>query len=117
MNIMHRALFATVLLFVVPALANQAVFRMHASLDRKRNLLTVQGSGIRVIRLYVIAGMFDRSKPVILRYGSRLWRGEIPVSAECMLRHYAATRDATAPVCNEVDLNLFGGVNVRFRKN
>jgi hypothetical protein len=51
---------------------------------------------------------------VTLRFGSATWRGTIAPSAECILKHYARTRDGSAPVVNEVDLDERGRVVVGF---
>ena len=75
----------------------------------------IQPLGIRAVRLYVMAGMFDLAKPVRLHYFGRTWRGRIGVSAKCMLHHYAATRDATALVYNEIDLFVTGKAVVRHK--
>ncbi len=91
------------------------MFRMWVQLDKKSNSLTVRASGIRSVRLYVMEGMFDPGKPVVLRWGRRTWRGKVPVSSECILTHYAATRDATAIILNEIDFDMSGKATVRFK--
>ena len=85
-----------------------------ADLDRSKNALTVKARGIRRLRLYVMDGMFDLSRPVIIRYWHGTWRGKIPVSPKCMLMHYAATRDQTALVVNELDLPFGKRAAVRY---
>ena len=90
------------------------LFEMRAELDRPENLLTIRAKGIRIIRLYVMEGMFDLSKEQGIHYWSRKWKGRIPPSAACMLRHYAATRDRTALVLNEMDLTIRGKASVRY---
>ncbi|HUU60346.1 MAG TPA: hypothetical protein VMZ50_12435, partial [Phycisphaerae bacterium] len=92
------------------------LFEMRAELDRPENLLTIRAKGIRIIRLYVLEGMFDPSKEQGIHYWSRKWKGRIPPSAACMLRHYAATRDRTALVLNEIDLDIRGKVSVRHKR-
>ena len=41
--------------------------------------------------------------------------GRVGSSAECILRHYAATRDAAAVVHNEIDIDATGKATVRYR--
>jgi predicted esterase len=89
-------------------------FRMWAELDRRKNELAVRTSRIRGVRIYVTEGLFDLSRPVTLRFGGRTWRGKVNASPECMLRHYAAERDASAPVYNEIDLPYTGRTPVRY---
>jgi dienelactone hydrolase len=92
----------------------ERMFKMWIDLDRGRNMLSIRSSGISAVRIYVPDGLLDLSRPVILRFSGRTWRGGIPASAECMLRHYAATRDAAALVCNEVHMELRGHVQVKY---
>jgi len=92
------------------------LFEMRADLDRSENLLTIRAKGIRIIRLYVMEGMFDLSKEQGIRYWSRKWKGRIPPSAACMLRHYATTRDRTALVLNEIDLDIRGKASIRYKR-
>ena len=92
-----------------------AIFRIYAALDRPRNALRIQPMGLRAVRLYVMEGMFRLAQPVRLTYFSRSWRGRIAPSAKCMLTHYAATRDATALVCNEIDLPARGTAAARYK--
>ena len=92
----------------------KAMFSFHADLNRGTNTLTVGAYAIRKLRLYVLEGMFDSSKPVKVRYWSRSWRGKVPVSARCMLLNYAAARDQSAVVVNEIDLDIRGPATVRY---
>ncbi len=91
------------------------MFRMHAVLARRSNALSVRAAGVRSVRVYVMDGMFDLDRPVRLQFAGRSWSGKVGLSARCLLTHYAETRDATALVCNEVDLDASGKVTVRFR--
>jgi len=91
------------------------LFKMWGELDRAKNSLSIRAVAIRRVRLYVTAGMFDLSRPVTIRYWSRTWRGRIAVSPRCVLSHYAAGRDATAMVCNEIDFDITGKAAVRFK--
>jgi hypothetical protein len=90
------------------------LFKMWGELDRKANTLTVRTSRVAAVRIYLIDGMLDLSKPVTLRFGSRPWRGKPAASARCMLTHYARTRDATALIVNEVDLPATARAVVRY---
>lgn len=83
-------------------------------LDRPDNTLTIRPRAIRTIRLYVTDGMFDLSKPVTIRFWSGEWTARIPVSARCLLTHYAATRDQTALIYNELELDISGRVTVQY---
>jgi len=94
---------------------SRRLFKLRVELDRPKNSLTIQPLGVTHVRVYVTEGLFDLSKPVELRFGRIRRQGELPVSARCILKHYAATRDATALICNEVDLQLTGKVEVRYR--
>jgi hypothetical protein len=47
--------------------------------------------------------------------GARTWKGLIPASAECMLKHYADDRDASAIIVNEVDLDSTGRAAIRYK--
>jgi len=47
--------------------------------------------------------------------GARTWKGLIPASAECMLKHYADDRDASAIIVNEVDLDSTGRAVIRYK--
>jgi len=90
------------------------MFQMWGRLDRRSNSLRVRARAIRTVRLYVTEGMFDLSRPVTIRFWSRKWRGRIAASPRCMLNHYAAERDRTALVYNELDLDISGKVTIRF---
>lgn len=94
----------------------QAIFRIYAQIDPQTNTLRIQPLGLRKVRLYVLDGLFDLDKPVRLNYFARAWRGRIRPSAKCILTHYAATRDATALVLNEVDLSSAGRVAIRYKQ-
>lgn len=91
------------------------LFGFSARLDRQANTLTVKLSRVRTVRLYVMDGMFDLARPVTLKTGIRTWKGRLPVSAECMLKHYAADRDASAAIVNEVDLHDTGRAVIRYK--
>lgn len=93
----------------------KSLFRFSAELDRPHNALTVKADGVRVLRLYVMEGMFDLSQPVTIRFGEKAWQGKIVPSARAMLQHYSAERDAAAIVLNELDLDAGGRVAVRFK--
>ena len=47
--------------------------------------------------------------------GTRTWKGLIPASAECMLKHYADDRDASAIIVNEVDIDSTGRAAIRYK--
>ena len=90
------------------------VYEMRATLAPRSNALTVRAKRIRRVRILVLDGMFDLDKPVSLRFGGSGWTGRIKPSARCMLTHYAAQRDATGLVLNEVDIDEGGKVTVRY---
>lgn len=92
----------------------KSLCRLNATLDTSANTVTITGKGVRSARLYVTEGMFDLSKPVTVKFWSGTWTGKIPLSAECMLKHYAATRDRTALVYNEVELDISGKARVKY---
>jgi len=89
------------------------MYRLHAELDRAGNALAIRTVAVGAVRLYVMEGMFDLARPVSLRFRRRTWTGRIAPSARCMLEHYLRTRDASALVLNEVDLDASGKVTIR----
>lgn len=90
------------------------LFSFSASLDQQTNTLAIKLNRVRTVRLYVMAGMFDLARPVTLKNGIRKWKGSIHASAECMLKHYAADRDASAVIVNEVDFHDTGRAVIRY---
>ena len=80
------------------------MFHFSGQIDAESNTVTIKGIGIRTARLYLIDGMVDLSKPVTINFLGRLWKGKIAASPECVLKNYAATRDQTQLIVNEVDL-------------
>jgi pimeloyl-ACP methyl ester carboxylesterase len=94
---------------------SRKLFKMTCKLETEKNTITIQGLGIRTVRLYVMEGMFDLSKPVTIRYLGRIWTGRITPSARCMIEHYAATRDQTQLYLNELDLDLSRQVQQRYK--
>ena len=92
------------------------LFKMWGELDRKANRLTVRTSRIRSVRVYVTEGLFDLSQPVTVCLNGRSWRLRVPASPACMLAHYAADRDATALVVNEIDVAPAGTPRVRYKR-
>ncbi len=78
------------------------LYRMSGVLDRAENSLTIESKRVRTMRIYVMDGMFDLSKEVTVKFANRKWRGRIRPSAKCMISHYAASRDQTALVLNEL---------------
>jgi len=91
------------------------LFKMWGEVDRETNTLTVRTSRVTSVRIYLIDGLLDLSRPVTLKFGRRSWRGEVPASARCMLHHYADTRDATALVVNEIDLPVTARALIRYK--
>ena len=91
------------------------LFKMWGELDRPSNSLTVRTSRITAVRVYATEGMFDLSRPVTIRLNGRSWQGPVKPSARCMLVHYAADRDASAVVYNEIDFSSTAGVAVRHK--
>ena len=83
---------------------DRSLFRFQATLNRKTNTLTIKPFRIKTMRLYVTQGLFDPKRPAVIKYWRRVWRGTIPTSAACILKHYTTTRDAQALVLNEIDL-------------
>jgi len=92
------------------------LFKMWAELDRSKNTLVIRTSRIRTVRVYVTEGMFDLGRPVAIRFNGRSWRGRVPASPRCMLKHYAADRDAAGLVYNEIDFPTVGRVLVRYKR-
>ncbi|MCY2926797.1 MAG: hypothetical protein NT031_15435 [Planctomycetota bacterium] len=84
------------------------IFQINATLDTGANSLTIRAPGVQKVRLYLYDGMLDLSRPVTIRFWTSTWKGRLAPSARCLLTHYAATRDATGLVLNEVDLDASG---------
>ena len=99
---------------IPPSCRQHRIRRRPPILSSHANALTVRAKRVRRVRVHVMDGMFDLSKPVSLRLGSRGWSGRVKPSAKCMLKHYAAERDASALILNEVDIDLVGKVTVRY---
>ena len=83
---------------------NKRLFKMSAELRPTDNTVIVRAVSVRKLRLYVMDGMVDPARPVKIAYWDRMWQGGVPVSARCMLLNYAARRDPSALVFNEIDL-------------
>lgn len=96
---------------------NKRLFKMSAELRPADNTVIVRAVSVRKLRLYVMDGMVDPTEPVKISYWDRLWQGEVPVSAKCMLLNYAARRDQSALVLNEIDLKPALKPVLRFRGN
>ena len=90
------------------------LFKMWVDVDRARNALRVRPMGVTKVRVFITDGLFDLGKPVELRFARAKWQGRMPLSARCMLLHYAATRDATGLVYNEIDLQILGKSAARY---
>jgi len=98
---------------VIPHYEKQ-LYRFEAKLIRKTNLLTIRPRRVKTMRLYVCEGLFDPEKPAVVKFSSSTWRGTIPPSAECILKHYAETRDAQVLILNELDLPKTGKTPLRY---
>ncbi len=92
---------------------HRKMFQFFVHLDRQANRLTIRHKGIDRMRIYVYDGLLDLSRPAIVGFGLRAWRGRIPVSAECMLRQYARDRDAGRLLVNVIDLDRRGRAEIR----
>lgn len=92
-------------------LAKQA-YKMWVEADRSRNTLLIRPFGVTKVRVYVREGLLDLSAAAEVRFGRAKWQGKVPASARCMLLHYAKTRDATAPIYNEIEMQILGKVVV-----
>jgi hypothetical protein len=84
------------------------MFRLNGSLDRKNNRLTIRATGVNSVRVDVLEGMFDLSQPVTVVFGRAVFRGMVPVSARCMLKHYRRARDGRRLVLNRIELSRNG---------
>jgi pimeloyl-ACP methyl ester carboxylesterase len=91
------------------------LFQFSGLIDAESNTITIKGVGIRTARLYLIDGMVDLSKPVTIRYLGSTWKGKIATSPDCVLKNYAATRDQTQLIVNEVDLRPDGRATARYK--
>jgi len=88
---------------------------MSAALDAKANALAIRTLGVSAVRVVVMDGLFDLARPVTVSLNGRSWRGDVPASARCVLAHYAATRDATALILNELEIDAASRVTVRYK--
>ena len=91
------------------------LFQTRAELDRPGGTVTVGAVAVRKLRLYVMDGMAGPEGTMKLKYWHRSWQGTVPVSARCILLHYAERRDQTAIVYNEMDLTSTLSPTVRFK--
>ncbi len=82
--------------------------------DRKTNTITVQTVNVLTVRLRFPEGLIDLGRPVTVRYAGRTWRGRVPVSARCMLSHYAEHRDAGRLIVNEMILDARKPARLRY---
>jgi len=92
------------------------LFKLSVTLDSARNRLSIIPGGISSVRIRIYKDMFNPDKTVNIRFHMRSWTGKIPISPECILQNYIATRDATAIVVNELGINSFGKVVFAFNK-
>lgn len=93
---------------------NKQLFKTWAALDRPANAVEVRAESVKKLRLDVTEGMLDPARPVKLKYWQRTWEGPMPVSARCILLHYADRRDQKALILNEIDLQATLKPAVRF---
>jgi len=94
--------------------SQEQLLRMWADADKPANTLTIRAAGILAVQIDLVGNLLDPARPAKIKYWSKTWTGKIPVSARCMLTHYAADRDAANLVCNEMDLDIFGKASFRF---
>jgi hypothetical protein len=90
------------------------MYRLGGRLDRDKGELTVRGSFIGRVRVYVADGLFADPNRVTVRFGRQEFSGPIPASPRCMLEHYARTRDAGRLIINELDLALAKPPRLRY---
>jgi poly(3-hydroxybutyrate) depolymerase len=91
------------------------MFQLSGAIDADTNTITIKGVGIRSARLYLIDGMVDLSKPVTIDFLGHAWKGKIAASPECVLKNYAATRDQTQLIVNEVFLTTGGMAAAKYK--
>ena len=94
-------------------MVTKKMFHFSGEIDADTNTITIKGVGIRTMRLYLIDGMVDLSKPVNIIYLGHKWKGPIAASPDCVLKNYAATRDQTQIIVNEMDLG--SGVKAKYK--
>lgn len=82
--------------------------------DRETNTITVQTVNVLTVRLRFAEGLVDLGRPVTVRYAGRTWRGRVPVSAGCVLTHYAEHRDADRLILNEMILDTRKPASLRY---
>ena len=91
------------------------LFKMWVDVDRSRNALRIRPLGVTKVRVFVTEGLLDLTAAAELQFGRAKWQGKMPLSARCVLLHYAATRDATGLVYNEIDLQMLGETAARYQ--
>jgi len=91
------------------------MYGFSAELDRKANTLALKLRRVRAVRIHVMDGLFDLSKPVTIKIGTLRWRGTVAASGECMIRRYAEDRDRSAIVVNELEMDYTGRVRVKYK--
>lgn len=91
------------------------MYSLKAQLDRQANSLSIQAVGISAVRVYVMDGMFDLSRPVTINFAGKTWRGTIESSPRCTLTHYLRERDPDALVVNEVEIDDAGKAAVKYK--
>jgi hypothetical protein len=100
---------------IVAALRRQ-MFGLWGELDKPANTLSIRALGVLSVRVYVTEGMFDLSQPVTIKWASTTWKQAVPASPRSVLEHYAATRDASALIYNEIDMDISGRAVVKYKE-
>ena len=91
------------------------LYRLAVTTDAKRNIIRIQPAAVTKVRVYLLDGLLDLSKPVIVSFSGRTWRGRVSASSQCILHHYTQTRDATRLILNEIEIDARGKAQVRFK--
>jgi len=90
------------------------IYEMKVQLAPAGNMLSIRARRLRTVRVHVVDGMFDLSRPVKIQLNGRGWTGRIKPSARCMLTRYAGDRDAGRLIVNEIEIDLSGKATVRY---
>ncbi len=90
------------------------LYEMRAELDRRENALRIRVRRIRGLRVYVVDGLFDLARPVVLRVGRGGRRMTVRSSVRCMLEHYADDRDGQALVHNVLEVAPTGRITAAY---
>ncbi len=96
------------------AMIAKKMFSFHVQAPARENAVKIRSSKVLGVRVLLLEGLVDLERPVGLALNARQWRAKVPVSASCMLEHYARYRDEKAIVQNIVELDASGRIKILY---